>query len=30
MFGLLRRRETETTELSQDEEERVRRLLEDD
>ncbi|MGH1558568.1 cytochrome c-type biogenesis protein [Caulobacter segnis] len=30
MVGLLRRRETETTELSQDEEERVRRLLEDD
>ena len=30
MFGLLRRRETEQTELSQDEEERVRRLLEDD
>ena len=30
MFGLLRRRETEQTELSQDEEERLRRLLEDD
>jgi len=30
MFGLLRRRETEQTELSQDEEERVKRLLEDD
>jgi cytochrome c-type biogenesis protein CcmH len=30
MFGLLRRREPEQTELSQDEEERVRRLLEDD
>jgi cytochrome c-type biogenesis protein CcmH len=30
MFALLRRRETEQTELSQDEEERVRRLLEDD
>ena len=30
MFGLLRRREPEVTELSQDEEERVRRLLEDD
>nr|WP_156400877.1 MULTISPECIES: cytochrome c-type biogenesis protein [unclassified Caulobacter] len=30
MFGLLRRRETEQTELSQDEEDRLRRLLEDD
>ena len=30
MFGLLRRRETEPSELSQDEEERVKRLLEDD
>ena len=30
MFGLLRRREAEPVELSQDEEERVKRLLEDD
>ena len=30
MFGLLRRREEQSVELSQDEEERVKRLLEDD
>jgi cytochrome c-type biogenesis protein CcmH len=30
MFGLLRRREEQPVELSQDEEERVKRLLEDD
>ena len=30
MFGLLRRREEQPLELSQDEEERVKRLLEDD